>query len=89
MTLTVVKRLFREILNARGPVKIIKYEDMLYPQHRYLFSKTIDKDTADWLQVEARKRLDENPDAPEETKRHWRKLGDGTLPFGYKLKDDI
>lgn len=32
------------------PLKLVRYNEMLYPQYNYKFAKTINRDTWDWLQ---------------------------------------
>jgi len=70
------------------PKRIVLYEDMLYPQHRYKFEKTINPETWEWLQEEARKRLaDYDPRyVAEGVVKHWKEIANGKVPFGYKVE---
>lgn len=70
------------------PMTLVKYEDMLYPQYDYKFSKTINKDTFAWLQEQAEKNLKESKFASPYVIAHWKSITDGEVPFGYKLRDE-
>ena len=69
-------------------MKIVDYDNMLYPQYDYKFEKTISKDTFESLQKAAKKKLKE---ATEYTHRdviaHWKSIVDGNVPFGYIVRD--
>lgn len=73
---------------SKVAMRLIDYEDMLYPQYDYEFAKTISKSTWDLLQDEASKRLLENPNAHPEVIKHWKSIVDGKVPFGYEVKDN-
>lgn len=69
------------------PVKLVKYEDMLYPQYKEKFS-SISKETWEWLQAEASKKLEEaegfvHPHVIE----HWQSIKDGIVPFGFEVEN--
>lgn len=67
-------------------LRLVDYENMLYPQYEDKFEKTIDKDTWEALQKEAKKRLAEVKGAHPEVIKHWKKIAEGKVPFGYKVK---
>ncbi len=83
-----------------GPLKLVEYENMLYPQYSDNFEKTITKDTWKYLKTESKKRLKEYDDAmisndPElahhkfthiDVVNHWKSIIAGTIPFGYTIK---
>lgn len=73
---------------SKVAMRLIDYEDMLYPQYENRFAKTISKRTWDILQAEASKRLLETPNAHPEVIKHWKSIVDGKVPFGYEVKDD-
>lgn len=68
-------------------LKIVDYDNMLYPQYADSFEKTIRKDLWKLLQAEAKKRLSENDYATDWVKAHWKSIVDGNVPFGYKVID--
>ena len=70
------------------PLKLVKYEEMLYPQYSYKFAKTISRDTWDWLQEKADKCLNENGYAHPDVIAHWKSIINGVVPFGYTVKED-
>jgi hypothetical protein len=67
-----------------SPMKLIDFEDMLYPQYEDRFGE-ISADTFSWLQKEAARKMAENPDAHSEVYAHWKSIVDGMVPFGYRV----
>lgn len=61
------------------PLKLVKYEEMLYSQYNYKFAKTISRDTWDWLQEKADKCLNENGYAHPDVIAHWKSIVKETL----------
>lgn len=76
-----------EFRNNKTAMKIVDYDNMLYPQYAYKFEKTITQATWDGLQKEAKKRLAENPDAHPDVVAHWRSIVGGQIPFGYTIDE--
>ncbi len=72
------------------PLRLMQYSDMLYPQYKDKFQKTISKDTWKWLQDEAAKNLAEKESDYTSTTvyQHWQNIVAGIIPFGYTVKDD-
>lgn len=73
------------------PMRLLKFEEMLYPQYAYHFDRTISSETWQWLQDEAKKRLSERADRThlsESVKAHWQSIADGVVPFGFTVKDN-
>lgn len=68
-------------------LKMVNYDDMLYPQYAYKFEKTISKDTFEALQKTAKKNLEEHNGAHPAVIAHWKSIVDGNVPFGYVVKD--
>ena len=66
-------------------LKLVNYDEMLYPQYDYKFEKTICRETWESLQKEAAKLLEKGPYAP--VAAHWKSIVDGIVPFGYTIKD--
>lgn len=71
--------------NNKCGLRIINYDDMLFPQYGYKFEKTIDPDTFMALQEEALIRL-KNHDAHPAVINHWKSIADGVVPFEYEIK---
>lgn len=69
-------------------MKIIDYDNMLFPQYEDRFSKTISKDLWGKLQEEARKNLDTDRDYTHPSViAHWQSIVNGKVPFGYVVKE--
>lgn len=87
----VMWRFLEHFMQMRGPLRVVRYEEMLYPQHADRFEKTISADTFKTLQEEAVAklgRIETDGDVDSEVVAHWRSIADGTVPFGYKIKDE-
>ena len=68
-------------------LKLIDYDDMLYPQYDHKFEKTIKRDTWVSIQKEAKKRLEEGGKVHPDVAKHWQSIVDGIPPFGYTIED--
>lgn len=69
-------------------LRIIDYDDMLYPQYEYKFQKTISLSTWQSIQVEAKKRLDESKsNVHPAIIAHWKSIANGVVPFGYCVEE--
>jgi hypothetical protein len=75
-------------MSKDGPMRLVDYSNMLYPQYNHAFEKKINKDTWEWLQKEAKKNLKASPQAHENVVEHWQSIADGYVPFGYVVIDD-
>lgn len=69
-------------------LRIINYDDMLYPQYSFKFQKTITSEIFNALQRQAKKNLKEYESAAERVVLHWQKIANGEAPFGYRILDD-
>lgn len=70
------------------PMRLVSFQNMLYPQYAREFEKTIEPDTWKWLQKEARKRLAKGgAPASDNVRRHWESIVAGVVPFGYAVKE--
>jgi hypothetical protein len=75
-------------MNYKSPLKLIDYGNMLYPQYKNKFDKTISKETWEYLQKEASKLLAEsNEITSPNVINHWKAITEGVIPFGYRLED--
>ena len=73
-------------------LRLIDYDNMLFPQYNYKFEKIISKETWEALQKEAKHRLEEDekqPSAHEKVINHWKSIVDGKIPFGYKISNEL
>ena len=69
-------------------LKIVDYDNMLYPQYEQNFDKTISKKQFGLIQEKAKKLLSEWNDAHPAVIRHWQSIAEGEVPFGYQLVDE-
>lgn len=69
-------------------LKIVDYDDMLYPQYEERFDKTIRKDHWEEIQQEARRKLKEEHGAHPAVIAHWQSIAEGVVPFGYRVVED-
>lgn len=76
-------------IDNKTGLKILDYDNMLYPQYKYKFDKTIDEETWKHLQKEAAEKLEEHKDknVHSDVIKHWQSIVDGMVPFGYKVKN--
>jgi len=80
----------REWLHLKGPIRLVEYNKMLYPQYEHDFDKILPRDIFEYLQAEATKELKELPDrrpTDSEVVKHWKKIAAGEVPFGYRLEE--
>ena len=68
-------------------LKIVNYDDMLYPQYNHKFQKTISKDTFEALQKAAENNLKKHQYSSSAVINHWESIVDGNVPFGYIIED--
>ena len=75
--------------NNKTGLRIVDYNNMLYPQYEYKFDKTISPETWNALQSEASRKLQESSEfAHSDVVKHWKSIVDGKVPFGYKVKNE-
>lgn len=76
-------------LGNKCGMRIINYDDLLYPQYKYKFEKTLSRDTWNAIQEQAKKNLEEKESAHPSVIRHWQSIVDGTIPpFGFVVEED-
>jgi hypothetical protein len=73
-------------MHIEGPMKLLSYEHMLYPQYEYDFNKTISEERWSWLQKEAKSHLREAVNMHPDVKAHQQSIVDGKIPFGYTIE---
>lgn len=69
-------------------MRLVNFNNMLYPQYEYRFEKTIDSETWNSIQKKAAE-LIENGDIVGGVRKHLQSIVDGKVPFGYKVEDNI
>lgn len=76
--------------NNKAGLKMVNYDDMLYPQYWDKFEKTIRPDIWESLQKAAKENLEEDRGYPvhPDVLAHWESIVAGNVPFGYVVKDD-
>lgn len=83
-------------MGIEGHIRLVKYEEMLYPQYEQTFEKSIPADTWAWLQDRAKDKLAdwdrrqaEDPElvGSSVVRDHWQSIVEGKVPFGYVVKD--
>lgn len=74
--------------NNKTALKIVDYDEMLFPQYEYKFQKTMQKATWEAIQAEAQKNLESTKSAHPDVVAHWRSIIDGHVPFGYTIEGD-
>ena len=70
-------------------LKIVDYDNMLYPQYEHEFQKTMTKRTWESIQQAAKENLSEKIDyVHPAVVAHWKSIADGQIPFGYTIEGD-
>ena len=70
-------------------LRLTDFDDMLFPQYRYRFEKTISKETWENLQKEAQRLLADKDRRPSsDVENHWKSIVEGIVPFGYRIKEE-
>ena len=72
--------------HVEGPLRLVDYKNMLYPQYEDDFQKTMSKDAWEYLQKKAKEGLADTGGTPN-VRMHWQSIVDGIVPFGYKIED--
>ena len=70
-------------------LRLIDYDDMLYPQYADKYEKVISEATWEKIRKKAEENLAEHNDANGNVVRHWKRIASGEVPFGYKVVDLI
>lgn len=73
-----------------SPMRLIKFSDMLFPQHKKDFAKYITPKQWKWVQQETRKLMRETRRGRVHTKvmEHWQSILSGKVPFGYRVREE-
>jgi hypothetical protein len=73
---------------VEAPARLVRYEEMLYPQYAYKFEKTINAATWAHLQERAKAKLAERDVMHPDVLAHMQSIVNGVVPFGYTISDD-
>ena len=82
-------------MHKEGPLRLIEYDNMLYPQNSDMFERVITKKTWEYLQKRANELIKENCNgAPQkahpDVMAHWRSIAEeGKIPFGFMVKEQL
>jgi hypothetical protein len=77
-------------MHINGPWRMVRYENMLYPQYENYFNqelREIDQETLQWLQERAREILKE-PGVGVRLTRHLTGILEGQVPFGFTVREE-
>lgn len=69
-------------------LRLIDYDNMLYPQYGYKFEKTISANTWEGLQKQAKENIKAKINAHPDVIEHWNSIANGEIPFGYTVEDE-
>lgn len=73
--------------NNKCGLKIVDYDDMLYPQYRDKFEKRITEDEWHLLKKQAEFLLANEKFVHPNVKQHWENISAGIIPFGYEIEN--
>ena len=76
------------ITDKRAILRLVNYDNMLYPQYKRNFDKVIDSKLWEKLQKQAAENLEKHPDAHPNVTKHWQSIVDGKVPFGFKIEGE-
>lgn len=76
--------------NNKCGLKLVDYDNMLYPQYEYKYQKTITESVWKSLREQAAENLNrEDVDfVHPDVLAHWKSIVDGVVPFGYTVVRD-
>lgn len=75
--------------NNKCGMRLLDYDDLLFPQYAYKFEKTLPPQNWAEIQKEARRLLDSESYATPYVREHWLSIANGNLPFGFKLEESV
>ena len=80
--------------NVKTGISIRNWDDMLYPQYRCKFEKTIPMEVWVRVQEQAKEKLNNIKTNPnefsyinEDVVNHWESIAKGKIPFGYTIEE--
>lgn len=71
--------------NNKCGLRMVNFDDMLYPQYDYKFAKTISAEQFEKIKEQAKENLDKTKYAHPDVVKHWKSILDGKVPFGFTI----
>ncbi len=81
----------KRFMHLEGPMKLVQYNDMLYPQYFNKFDSVISTDVWKSLQTKAMENLikmGNHEHTHPDVIAHWKSIVDGVVPFGYVVQPE-
>lgn len=81
----------RHWMHLEGPMKLVDYNNMLYPQYFSSFDTVIDEEVWKYIQDKAKENLEKHLDSSNvsaDVLRHWNSIVAGIVPFGYVVQKE-
>ena len=78
-------------MHLEGPMRLVQYNDMLYPQYFDKFDTVLSPDIWKTLQAKAMEQLIKSGNgemAHPNVVAHWKSIVEGVVPFGYVVQSD-
>ena len=69
-------------------LRLINYDDLLYPQYAHKFDRTIKKGVWELVQKTAKENLDAKQNAHPDVIKHWESIVAGNVPFGLTVESE-
>jgi hypothetical protein len=77
----------KRFMSKEGSLRLLEFNNMLYPQYEKRFEKTMTANMFADLQESAKKLLKNTESANGAVIAHWQSIVDGVVPFGFIIKD--
>lgn len=77
----------KHFMHMEGPMRLIEYKDILYPQFDDKFDKKLSKEMLEWLQEKAKKAMDGNVMMSIAVAQRHHDIIAGKLPEGWSLEE--
>jgi len=75
--------------NNKTGLRILNFDDLLYPQYGHKFDKKISTKTWEAIQKRAKELIDEKDEyVHPNVQAHWHSIVDGIVPHGFVVEDD-
>jgi len=69
-------------------MKLLDYDNILYPQYEDHFINSITPDTWNKIQEEAKLKLSESDSVHPDVKKHWESIVAGNIPFNFIINEN-
>ncbi len=71
--------------NNKCGLRMVNFDDMLYPQYDHKFAKTISVEQFEKIKEQAKENLEKNEYAHPDVIKHWQSIVNGKVPFGFTI----